>query len=160
MKHFLRRSEMDMIEKLKKNKTAFGLLFNDEREGFEKAGTENCLYYDGKNFIQPKRKGFSSECTYAINPDYQPEPPKPEFVDLEIVKHAEDQEQPWWIGVWYCPSGERYEFLPHEFTHLHCLPSLPGFEGFFLKNSEYKDTEVDYQRVARCMPNVIARFKV
>ena len=117
----------ELIEKLKKNKTVFGLMSSEERECFKKVGKKNCLCFHGGQWGGPNNSNdcFNYQFTYAIKPDYQPEP---EFVDLEIVRHAEGTvEQTWWLGVW---ADKRAE-LPHAFTHLHCLPSLPNFEGFW-----------------------------
>ena len=122
------------IERLK-NKNyvrAFGLMSKEEQEVLEKAGGSNCLVFDGKYWFSMNHystdKKFHTDRTYAIISDYQPEP---EYVDLEIVKHTEVSNEPfWWLGVWKNADGKRYDFLPFEFTHLHCLPSLPGFVGF------------------------------
>ena len=120
----------DLIEKLK-DKTyvrAFGLMSPEEQEVLEKVGISNRLVlchsgWDGDLF--PIRGKQRIHYTYAIKPDYQPEP---EFVDLEIVRHAEGTvEQTWWLGVW---ADKRAE-IPNAFTHIHCLPSLPNFEGFW-----------------------------
>ena len=121
----------ELIEKLKKNKIAFGLMTPEEQECFRKVGAINCLFYNyhGKWETLTADKANLMNCnTYAIKPDYQPEP---EFVDLEITKHAEGTlKQTWWLGVW---ADERVD-LPHAFTHLHCLPSLPGFRYFWYIN--------------------------
>ena len=120
----------EMIEKLKKNKIAFGLMSPEEQELLRKANTSNCLFYNpGGNWLTIRcDMDFDRDRIYAIKPDYQPEP---EFVDLEITKHAEGTlKQTWWLGVW---ADERVD-LPHAFTHLHCLPSLPGFRYFWYIN--------------------------
>jgi hypothetical protein len=141
-------NEMEMIEKLKKNKTAFGLLFNDERECFIKVGLGNCLYYDGKDFVQPKAHRFFPEFIYAINPDYQPEPPKPEPMDCEIVEVDK------LLGI-----------VTHGyFQPLYKLPSLPNFCCFWFlkKNAMSEIIEVSYSRVSKARDEgrkVYARFR-
>ena len=130
----------ELIEKLK-DKTyvrAFGLMSPEEQECFKKVKQKNCLIFctdcswDETLDIEAD---YVNIYTYAIKPDYQPEP---EFVDLEVVRHAEGTvEQTWWLGVW---ADKRAE-LPHAFTHLHCLPSLPNFECFWNKIPSPVDSE-------------------
>ena len=112
----------ELIEKLKKNKTVFGLMSSEERECFKKVGKKNCLCFHGGQWGGPNNSNdcFNYQFAYAIKPDYKPEP---EFVDLEIERSDG------WLGV--SKWGDDAMFLPFEFTHLHCLPSLPNFEGFW-----------------------------
>ena len=187
----------DLIEKLKDKKTAqaFGLRAPEEQACFRKVSKKNCVMFSDNCWSRAIGGGFVSGTTYAIKPDYQPEPklnrhlyeelrsikiasgtgnnkepvwdgtvigkpnqhtlekmglvecvhdyyfltekgkeayknyqPESEYLDLEVVRHAEGTvEQTWWLGVW---ADKRAE-LPHAFTHLHCLPSLPNFEGFW-----------------------------
>jgi len=112
----------EMIEKLKKNEKPFGLLSPEEQECFEKVGCKNCLYYDsGKKWHERTVNPFFDVSTYRIKPDYKP---KPEFVDLEIIIVGG------WLGVQIPGPGFPIE-LPYIFTHLHCLPSLQGFQCFW-----------------------------
>ena len=115
----------ELIEKLK-DKTyvrAFGLMSPEEQECFKKVKQKNCLIFctdcswDETLDIEAD---YVNIYTYAIKPDYKPEP---EFVDLEIERSDG------WLGV--SKWGDDAMFLPFEFTHLHCLPSLPNFEGFW-----------------------------
>ena len=105
----------ELIEKLK-DKTyvrAFGLMTPEERECLMKIGRANCEYYTNTyNWTTIGNCDFSQSVTYAIKPDYQPEP---EFVDLEIVNTLN------LLGAWI-----NSEFLP-----LHKLPSLPKFKEFW-----------------------------
>lgn len=119
----------NLIEKLKKNKTAFGLMSPEEQEFIRRIGMVNCeVYYRdgwkqavGDAFIRPDK-----ERIYAIKPDYQPEP---EHVDLEIKRLGN------WLGVYYHDLSGRWNIvLPHPFTHLHCLLSLPNFDQFRADN--------------------------
>lgn len=68
----------DMIEKLKKNKTVFSMLEPEEQECFKKVGKKNCLVHnpDEQNpWHKPSSDcSFARDSTYAIKPDYQPEP--------------------------------------------------------------------------------------
>jgi len=111
-----------MINKLK-DKTyvrAFGLMSPEEQECLRKVGKKNCEYYDG-NWTNSYNPIFVAGSTYAIKPDYKP---KPEFVDLEIIIVGG------WLGVQIPGPGFPIE-LPYIFTHLHCLPSLQGFQCFW-----------------------------
>lgn len=63
----------ELIEKLKTNKTAFGLVALEEQECFIKVGTENCLHFDN-NWRDCSSAAFSSCIAYAIKSEYQPEP--------------------------------------------------------------------------------------
>ena len=144
----------DIIKKLK-DKTyvrPFGLMAPEEQECFRKVKRYNCVCF-AESIVWISCSGgiFANVETYAIKPkpDYQPES---EFVDLEIAEHAQGIVQIWWLGVW----KDKHEFLPYDFTHLHYLPSLPKFEGFYLKDSD--SVEVRPEWVARNHPNVIARF--
>ena len=124
----------ELIEKLKDNEAhkIFADFPEIEQEILNKSkplGLVQCLN-DNLEWITAKH--YNDSCfnigIYRIDPAYQPEP---EYVDLEIVKHTEVSNEPfWWLGVWKNADGKRYDFLPFEFTHLHCLPSLPGFVGF------------------------------
>jgi len=123
----------DMIEKLKDKDyvRAFGLMSPEERECLKKVGKENCLCFHGGQWGDPYRSNacFNYQFTYAIKPDYQS---APEFVDLEIEIHMQ-QDHTSWLGV---HMTEQSEFLPHPFTHLHCLSSLPEFRCFWEENED------------------------
>ena len=126
-----------MIEKLKSNKKAFGLMEPEEQECFEKVGKQNCLVYtNGGKWEDAAKCLFQSGSTYAIKPDYKPEP---EFVDLEIVA------QIGFLGVVQTDKSK----LPYTFTHLNCLPSLPGFCRF--KTADCPQTA--YEEVAGLIAN-------
>jgi len=124
---------MKLIEKLK-DKTyvrAFGLmeeLLPGSQECFEKVGEKNCLRYKGRDESQLWVQAylFGKTDTYAIKPDYQP---PEEFVDLEIVEHEH------FLGV---SQSEKTAglFMPHNFTRLHCLPSLPNFVEFWTSSGD------------------------
>ena len=142
----------DMIEKLKKNKMAF-VLFEPEEQKLLKSLPENtieCLLDKPMEqwnlMFQPN---FNRLNTYRIKSDYKPEP---EPVDLEITESAIN----YLLGV---ERTDKSEFLPYNFNHLHLLPSLPNFAGFYHTGGD-KQTEVQPEWVARYFPNVIARFEV
>jgi hypothetical protein len=129
---------MELIEKLK-DKTyvrAFGLMLPEEQKCFRDAGTKNCLFLSepAKDFIQAPDDYvlFYFATTYAIKPDYQPEP---EFEDIEIIKQGN------WLGITRPWAGD-YSRFPHDFTHLYCLPSLPNFLGFFTGDMKLRYDEV------------------
>lgn len=134
-----------LIKELKDPKQAqpYGIYekyYPEKAEVFIKAGDKNCLVLDANTWQRPRRSGFYPDNSYILNPDYQLES-ESEYVDLKIiVRHDEDGKD--WLGVHtdYNPDNN---FLPHTFTHLHCLPSLPGFHCFWQEenNEGYKDTE-------------------
>ena len=142
----------ELIEKLKDKKKiqAFGLLSKEEQECLKKAGKNNCLVYTIQGDWKKGTAYFVNVSTYAIKPDYKPEP---KFVDLEIYEYKDSFDKKW-LGV---NRDSNCDFLPYNPTTLHCLPSLPGFAGFYLKDS--KEVQVDFGWVARYFPNVIARFR-
>ncbi len=115
----------EIITKLK-DKTqvkAFGLMEPVEREVYEKVGKENLLFYTNyDNWIEPMGGygHFKGTVTYAIKPDYQPEP---EFVDLEI-RQAED-----FLGI----EAGRVEgvLINVDFTRLSYLVDDPNFQCFW-----------------------------
>ena len=156
----------ELIEKLKdKNYVrAFGMMLPEEQECFEKAEEKNCLKYHGQTGIKAlwlSAFHFDFTDTYAIKPDYQPEP---EYVDLEIVKFEQDLESGTqssiWLGV-HCDANGT-EFLPYQFTHLHCLPSLPNFHCFYCKDNTVGDCEMDVNWVSGMRDEgqtVFARFR-
>ena len=92
---------------------------------------------------------FARDRTYAIKPDYKPEP---EVIDVPIVKNGN------WLGCW---QDDVRIYLPHGFTHLHCLPSLDGFRGFH-ENDDEEDDCISLEWIAIHIDegkNVIARFR-
>ena len=150
----------ELIEKLKdKNYVrAFGLMSKEEQECLEKAGKSNCFVFDGRSWFSMdyySDKRFHTGCTYAIKPDYKPEP---EFVDLEIDEDIEISTGIRWLGV---HKDEKSSFLPYLFTHLHCLPSLPNFERFH-ENDDDEDDFLSIEWIATNIDEgkkVVARFR-
>ena len=150
----------NMIEKLKKNEKQFVLL-SPEEQAFLKSLPENTIeflldanYVKWELLISP---GFTPMSTYRIKSDYQP---KPEYVDLEIValkcsnfgRHVE------WLGVLSVSA----DFLPFDFTHLHCLPSLPNFDCFWIEDDDKKVVHIAIHHVASYIregKKVYARFR-
>ena len=114
----------ELIEKLKdKNYVrAFGLLELREQECLRKAGRKGCLYYGSKGWKEKCADDtFAVYQTYAIKPDYQPEP---EYEDVEIKVFSTNR-----LGIVYrqkCFTNPNSIMIP-----LHELPSLPNFEGFW-----------------------------
>jgi len=114
----------ELIEKLKdKNYVkAFGLMKLEERICFAEIGRNNCEVYCKYNIWSgTKCGGFEQSSTYAIKSDYQPEPLTR---DIKIVKKGN------WLGIaplW----GPPIIGFPNEFLHLHCIPSMPNFAGFW-----------------------------
>jgi len=127
----------ELIKKLK-DKTyvrAFGLMTPEEQECLKKVGKDNCLIFTANSNWKAGNwlcLEFSRGLTYAIKPDYQPEP---EFVDLEIV---EDDGR---LGVYQPESGQ---FIP-----LHCLPSRTGFEKFWWEDVSYMPTTNVATRISK-----------
>ena len=140
----------ELIEKLKKNEKPFGLLDPEEQKYLKKVGINNCRIFFIQNEWSMAGGSFIAFYTYAIKPDYQPEP---EFVDLEIRSDSTND----WLGVPDC--GGNYDWLPYHFTHLHCLPSLPNFVGFHYD----EETTVRFEDVANLIDKkdtVFVRFRV
>jgi len=145
----------ELIEKLKIKYyvRAFGLMLPEEQECFKEVGKGNCLWYYSNSWSGNSMSDncFSNHMTYAIKPDYQPEP---EFVDLEITRQGN------WLGITR-PWAEDYSRFPFDFTHLHCLPSLPGFRGF-LRPGHDRDISIDFEEVANFIDRkqkVFVRFR-
>jgi hypothetical protein len=122
-------SNKNLIEKLKNKDCVrpFGLMSEEEQECFKKVGKENCIYYSEHECWSSVSVNqiFQSCITYAIKPDYKPEP---EYVDLEI----------------YINDGidKRYRLgcsVNNMWRDLHELPSLPNFEGFYMPDPVVKD---------------------
>jgi len=121
----------ELIEKLKDKKKiqAFGLLSKEEQECLKKAGKNNCLVYTIQGDWKKGTAYFVNVSTYAIKPDYKPEP---KFVDLEIYEYKDSFDKKW-LGV---NRDSNCDFLPYNPTTLHCLPSLPNFEGFWYESDD------------------------
>ena len=121
----------EMIEKLKKNTTAWMFLSKEERDCLKqankKAGVDN-LKYDGEwdNFGKPWGNSVfeGKNAIWRINPNYKPEPV---YEDIEITQQGA------WLGIVRPWAGD-YSRFPFDFTHLHCLPSLPNFDCFWHDN--------------------------
>ena len=82
---------------------------------------------------------------YRIKSDYQPEP---EYVDYPVATFESGGER--WLGI--------FRGTVNAWTHLHCLPSLPGFRGFW----DELNIWIEGDKVAECIANgskVIARFE-
>ena len=130
-----------MIEKLKKNKVAFGLMLPEEREIFRGIGVGHCCCFTGMGWKQAFGDGvnkFNSETTYAIKPNYKPEP---EFVDylIEICEDA-NCEPGTFLGV--KEKLDNSPILPHDHTYLYCLSSLPNFVHFFAATKNCNDKQI------------------
>ena len=104
----------DLIEKLKDKKTAqaFGLRAPEEQACFRKVSKKNCVMFSDNCWSRAIGGVFVSGTTYAIKPDYQPEP---KFVDLEIKEI----------------KGLLGTYENGLFDPLYRLPSLPGFDEFW-----------------------------
>jgi len=128
---------MSVIEKLKDKSyvRAFGLMeetLPGSQECFRKVGIDNCLLYgDGWNLAGGE---FIEYYTYAIKPDYQPEP---EFVDLEIKVYDGKLVVEWGQHAPIYPSSG----ICPDFTVINCLPSLPNFHCFW---HEFQGGKVEF----------------
>jgi hypothetical protein len=135
------------IQRLKNNWLPWIALNGTEQDCLRKANPhiENLLYSGDWEHLE-NGYGLNSpgaNAIFRISPDYHP---TPKTVDLPIVQYEG------WLGVL---NGEhKYSWLC-PFTHLHCLPSLPRFRGFWSKNKE-----VFLEQVARETEQVVARFEV
>ena len=150
-----------LIEKLKdKNYVRpFGLMTLEEQECFRKVGAINCLFYNyrGKwETLTADTANFMNCNTYAINPDYYPEP---EYVDylIEICEEVKCEEGHF-LGV--KKKLDNSPILPHEHTYLYALPSLPNFAGFWIGSTNL--FKIAYEEVAGKVyqgKTVYARFR-
>ena len=156
----------EIIEKLK-DKTyvrAFGLMEPEEQDCLKKAGKENCRIYscDGVWILTQVTGDWNRSYTYAIKPDYQPDP---EFVDYLIeVCDGEDGDESdlkSFLGVKH--KLDNNPILPREHTYLYALPSLPNFECFWYDDIDRgRELPVAYQDVANRIDKkdtVFARFR-
>lgn len=151
---------IDLIEKLKDNKAhvIFIDLSNEEQQVLwmlKKKGVVQKLNNEMVWIEKPETEGLRNIDIYRIKPDYQPEP---KYVDFEIVKHAQGIVQIWWLGVW----KELHDFLPYDFNHLHCLPSLPNF-AFFWYEDGCKIPSISIESIANRKAEgkkVFARFRI
>ena len=128
-----------IIEKLKdmKHVRAFYMMPLEEQEVLLKAGWENriVLAADGWRNDCDKIPGRSRcHLTYAIKPDYQPEP---EFVDLEIKVYDGKLVVEWGQHAPIYPSSG----ICPDFTVINCLPSLPNFHCFW---HEFQGGKVEF----------------
>ena len=81
---------MNIIEHLKDKSKAqpYGLRTPEEQAVLTTAGKKHALYLRGctnAKWDKPVNDGspYYEDCTYILNPDYQPEP---EFLDIEVVR--------------------------------------------------------------------------
>ena len=144
----------EIIKRLKDKKfvRAFGLMLPEEQECFKEVGERNCLFYTNLNQWSGQEHGFANSVTYAIRPNYQPEP---EFQDVEITRQGN------WLGITR-PWAEDYSRFPSDFNNLHCLPSLPNFEFFFYwKETGIREIFFDdvATRIRKDKEKVYARFR-
>jgi hypothetical protein len=97
---------------------AFGLMSSEEQAVYVHVGTQNCIVFRYLEWIRPMNpSAFSNDFTYAIKPDYKPEP---EYIDLEIkATHNRLYADP-----------EKGSGLTGR-TTLHKLVSRPNFECFW-----------------------------
>ena len=142
----------DLIEKLKDPKQAqpFCLRSKEEQEILKKAGKQNCLWV-GRDEQWHTTEGvlFAADMCYILKLDYQPEP---EYVDIPIIKENGQG----WLGITQQDDTDFPDYN-YGFIHLHCIPSIPSFEGFW-----WMAVKVAFTDVARHVDEgdkVVARFR-
>jgi hypothetical protein len=154
----------ELIKKLKdKNYVrAFGLMSNQEKEILLSVGYKNRLVYSSIDTWKDDTAAIAwanrSNLTYTIKPDYQPEP---EYVDLEVESNKV------WLEIKNTAGegGGSINYLPYGFTLLHCLPSLPNFDCFYVVAKDLKPNltvEISLCEVAKHVSEgktVYARFR-
>jgi hypothetical protein len=150
------------VERLRKNTKPYGLLSEDDRKFLLEIGPTNLQIFSYVRIWQeiPTKSysagTFNESLTYRIRPDYQPEPPKPEYVDCDITENS--------CGELLCSfpsplSGNYGSRL------ISVLPAIKTFAGFW--RNEKKEPEkfniwTHYQEVAQHRAegkNVVARFE-
>ena len=76
-----------LIEKLKRNRMAFGLMSPEEQALYQKVGRDNCVVYLNGRWKDVGVR-FDDDYTYVIKSDYKPEPepePKEEIAKLKVA---------------------------------------------------------------------------
>ena len=100
----------------------------------------------GSDMIWYAKEGrLFDNSVYRIKSNYQPQP---EYVDYPVATFESGGER--WLGI--------FRGTVNAWTHLHCLPSLPGFRGFL----DELNIWIEGDKVAECIANgskVIARFE-
>ena len=136
----------ELIEKLKDNDAH--RIFADmtpEEQACLKAMGQNleCL---GSDMIWYAKEGrLFDNSVYRIKSNYQPQP---EYMDYPVATFESGGER--WLGI--------FRGTVNAWTHLHCLPSLPGFRGFL----DELNIWIEGDKVAECIANgskVIVRFE-
>ena len=139
----------ELIEKLKDNDAhrIFADMTDDERECMVKVGYKNCQvlteYMSWRDISYPGGR-LMGNSVYRIKSNYQPEP---EYVDYPVATFESGGER--WLGI--------FRGTVNAWTHLHCLPSLPGFRGFLDANGGTLQITWIAERISRGQ-KVIARF--
>ena len=139
----------ELIEKLKdKNYVrAFGLMKPEEQKCLEEANGKNGVIVLLNSGWEPGNMAFDCpHLTYAIKPDYQPEP---EFVDLEIHETEDSR---------YAELRSLQADYKGYSLDIADLVSLPDFVGFHYD----EETAVGLEDVANLMDKkdtVYARFR-
>lgn len=145
---------MNLIEQLKKDDVpALCFLSSEAREFLfkeRKRGNVLTLCACGceAQWVRADEE-LSAHKVYRLKPDYKPEP---EYVDLEIGFEGG-------FCGFYGACSDKGILLPFAFTHLHCLPSLPGFVGFFYDDLNFTARFEEVATKKRDGKNVIARFR-
>ena len=147
----------ETIERLKKNEQGWAFLSENDRQCLKTVHEQNKVdYLTGAgawvNTAGTLFDNLGANEIYRISPDYQPERPEPEYIDLPIEIDGP------WLGV-----RGKISLIPYGFCHLHCIPSLPGFEGFRLaEEEEGHEHDIPLEGVSRCYRQgkvVVARFE-
>ncbi len=125
------------VRRLKENKDhiVFADMDDVDREILGKVGWSNCqilsdnsegLYWGD---LVGQHGHFYISHIYRIRPDYQPDPPKPEYIDIEIFSRCFELR---------CYANGRDLPISH-------LPSLENFRGFFFYAADQAggDRQVD-----------------
>ena len=125
--------DKELIERMKRNRIAFGLMTPEDRECLKKVGKENCRFYNGE-WMNPGNVGcFTNSYVYAIKSGYQL---KPEFINIEI------ELQPYGIGKYVYYSLVCLFPTTNAYIPIDCLSRLVGFQGFFAGAARLRVDEV------------------
>ena len=144
----------ELIERLKTNEKAWVFLTAEEQKCMRevnKTGAIGNLKYDGEweCFSKPwALLGEGANEIWRIKSNYQPQP---EYVDYPVATFESGGER--WLGI--------FRGTVNAWTHLHCLPSLPGFRGFRKTNSHDEIVAIHTEDVAPACDRkekVVARF--
>ena len=150
----------EIIKRLKDKKfvRAFGLMeetLPGSQECFREVGKKNCLFYSLRGWGIADNEYFVNITTYAIRPNYQPEPDACQYCGAcRMVRPSgkwqynclcddpgqRPKPEPEFVDLEIVKTGPYYCCLIGEeigtWEPIHCLPSLPNFKDFWYETEK------------------------